>query len=100
MLTQTISPIFGREEQKPTLRTQTGGNGNGSNITVAPSSIPGPDDDEPKSAVLEAEAFLLRQRINTFLNVTDHRNEMKPRKPLREQRAYATLAIFGEGGAM
>ena len=99
MLTQTISPTLGHEEQKRTLRTQTGGSGNGSSIPFAP-SILGPDDDEPYTLVHEAEAFLLRQRINHFLNVTDHCNEMNPRPPLHEQRAYATLTIFGEGGAV
>ncbi len=95
MLTQTSSPI-GLEEQQ-TLHTQTGGNGNGSIITIAP-SISGPDDDEPRTVILGAQAFLLRQRIKNLLNVTDHRNEMKPRTSLREQRAYA---IFGtEGGVM
>ncbi len=98
-MTPTNSPIFGLEEQKSTLHTQIGGNGNGSIIIVA-SSIPNSDDDEPQAAVLEAEAYLLRQRIAHLLNVTDHRNGMKPRTPLREQRAYATLAIFGEGGVM
>lgn len=98
-MTQTISPILGHEEQKRTLRTQTGGNGNGGRITNAIAII-GSDDDESRVAVLAAEAFLIRQRINHLLNVTDQCNEINPRTPLREQRAYATFAIFGEGGAV
>ncbi len=87
------------ELERPTLQTQVGGSGNGGICTAAP-SMTRPDDDDPKAAVLEAEAYLLRQRISQLLIVTDHRNGMKPRTPLREQRAYATLAIFGEGGVM
>jgi len=98
MLILTISPI-GHEEQQRTLRTQTGGNGNGNIIIVAP-SIPGPDDDEPRAVVLEAEALLIRQRITRLINVTTSRNEMKPRTPLREQRAYDTLSIFGDEGGV
>jgi len=80
--------------------TQSSGSGNGS-ITIVMSSIPGPDDDEARAAVLEVETFLLRQRINHQLNVTDHRNVTSPRTPLLEQRAYATLANFSaEGGAL
>jgi len=99
MLTQTRSSTIDPQEQQRTLRTQVGGNGNGGHITPV-TLITGSDDNEPRAAVLEAEAYLLRQRINTVLNVTDQRNEMKPRTPLREQRGYATLAIFGEGGAL
>jgi len=101
MLTQTISPIFGREEQEM-LRTQVGGSGNGNIITVA-ASISRPDDDEPRAAVVEAEAYLLRQRITHLLaNVTNLRHEMNLRPSLREQRAHAIpdFDIFEEGGAM
>ena len=81
------------------LQTQSGGSGSGGIIT-ATSSTTRPDDDEPSAAVLAAEALLLRQRITRMINVTNHCNEMKHRPPLREQHAYATLAIFGEGGAV
>lgn len=99
MLTQTISPIFGLEEQKSMLLTQSGGSGNGS-IIIADPYISNPDDDEPRAAVLEAEAYLLWQRITRLINITTSRNKMKPRIALREQRGHATLAIFGEGGAL
>ena len=81
------------------LQTQSGGSGSGGIIT-ATSSTTRPDDDEPSAAVLAAEALLLRQSITHMINVTDHCNETNPRSPLREQRAYVTLAIFGEGGAV
>ncbi len=97
MLTHTRSTI---ELERPTLQTQVGGNGNGGIITAAFSTTK-PEDDEPRTAVLEAEAYLLRQRINHLLIVTDHWNDIIPPQHLREQRGHATLAIFGEeGGAM
>lgn len=100
MLTQTLSSTIDRQqEQNVMLRTQVGGNGNGGR-SIPAVLITGPDDNEPQAAVLAAEALLIRQRINTLLNVTDRRNETNPRTSLREQRAYATLAIFDEGGAM
>ena len=71
MLTLTISPI-GHEEQQRTPPTQVGGSGNGNIITVAP-SISRPDDDEPRAAVVEAEAYLLRQRITQLLVGNDKR---------------------------
>lgn len=72
MLTQTRSSTIDLQEQQRTLRTQVGGNGNGGRITATP-SVPGPEDDEPRAVVLQAEAFLIRQRITHLLIVTDHR---------------------------
>ena len=99
MVTQTISTIDHQKEQNIVLQTQVGGNGNGGRI-IPVVTIIGPEDNEPTLTALAAEAFLIRQRITQIINVTDRRNEMNPHTPLREQRAYATLAIFGEGGAI
>ena len=61
------------EMERPMLQTQIGGSGSGGIIT-ATSSTTIPDDDEPSAAVLEAEAFLLCQRITRMINVTNQRN--------------------------
>ena len=82
------------------LQTQIGGSGSDGIITTT-SSTTRPDDDEPSAAVLEAEAFLLRQRITRMINVTNQRNVIStPHIFLHEQHGNATLAIFGEGGAI
>ncbi len=102
-MTQTRSSTIDlQEEQNLVLRTQEGDNGNGGGRSVPTITITGPEDDnEPRAAVLAAEALLIRQRIACLLNVTDACNVITTPLPfLREQRAYATFAIFEEGGAM
>lgn len=105
-MTHTFSSTIVRAawllEDKPLIlpRTQSSGSGDGGIITASP-SVPGPEDDEPRAIVIEAEKLLLRQLINRLLNVTEHHNATKPRTPLREQHGHATLDIFGaEGGAI
>ena len=95
MLTQTISPILGHEEQYVPLHTQTGGSGNGSTTSTSSISSSG---DENSRLVAAIEAYLLRQRIDSLLIVTDQCNVSLI--PLREQRAYATLDTFDDGGAV
>ncbi len=99
MVTQTISTIDHQKEQNAVLQTQVGGNGNGGRI-VSTIAISEPEDNEPTATALAAEAFLIRQRITSLLNVTDQCNVITtPLTSLREQHGNATLAIF-EGGAM
>ena len=100
-MTQTISTMSRQEKQNSVLQTQVGDNGNGGRI-IPTIAITGPDDNnEPHAAVLAAEALLIRHRIARLINVTDACNVITtPLTFLHEQRAYATIAIFDEGGAV
>lgn len=101
MIQTCSSTIDIQEEQHRTLRTQVGSNGNGGRSIPTVMTIGPEDDDEPRAAVLAAEVLLIRQRIVRLLNVTDACNVITTPLPfLREQRAYATFAIFEDGGAM
>ncbi len=101
MIQTRSSTIDIQEEHHRTLRTQVGSNGNGGR-SIPTIAITGPEDDnEPRAAVLAAEALLIRQRIARLFNVTDQCNVITtPISPLCEQHGNATLAIFEDGGAM
>ena len=87
-MTQTSSTMSRQEEQNSVLQTQVGDNGNGGRI-IPTIAITGPDDNnEPRAAVLAAEALLIRHRIALLLTLPMQCNVITtPRTSLREQHA-------------